>query len=93
MWGIGSYFAVNASYSNDYSYHRPDGKKQFFLAEVITGEVHVQHKSDSSIQVAPWNYNTDRRYDTSQGKTNGSIIYIAYEDHRAFPKYLLTYSD
>ena len=36
MWGKGIYFAVNASYSNNYA-HPNDKEKQIFLSEVILG--------------------------------------------------------
>ncbi|RUS17975.1 hypothetical protein BC937DRAFT_89291 [Endogone sp. FLAS-F59071] len=39
MWGKGCYFAVNASYSSNYAYVKETSRyKQFFLAEVITGD-------------------------------------------------------
>ena len=36
MWGIANYFAVNASYSNDY-HHPTNGAKQMFYARVMIG--------------------------------------------------------
>jgi hypothetical protein len=92
MWGIGTYFAVNAAYSNSGYAFLKDGKRQLFLAEVITGAVHVQHNSDCNIRVAPMNEETGKRFDSIEGFTNGSIIYITYEDFRAYPKYILTYT-
>ena len=78
--------------SHRYAFNLDDGTRQLFLAEVITGAFHVQHSSDSSIKVAPMNDDTGHRFDSIEGETGGSIIYITYEDFRAYPKYLLTYS-
>jgi hypothetical protein len=37
LWGTGTYFAVNARYSDGYAY-RENNLKQMFLAEVILGK-------------------------------------------------------
>ena len=38
MWGQANYFAVNASYSDNYAYQTPDGYKEMFLVKVLTGD-------------------------------------------------------
>jgi hypothetical protein len=38
MWGKAVYFAVNASYSQSYSFADNNGSKQMFLAEVVLGD-------------------------------------------------------
>ena len=37
MWGKATYFAVNASYSDNYSHPLATGSKQMFCANVIIG--------------------------------------------------------
>ena len=32
-----------------------------------------------------------RRYDSVCGNTNGSIVYITYENDKAYPAYLISY--
>jgi len=107
MWGPGQYFAVNASYSHDYRHTRTDGKFQMFLAEVVTGDISVQHTPDSKLRMAPIRTfacthgascnqavcrGQDRRFDSIEGYTAGSVIYILYRDNTSYPSYLLTYT-
>jgi hypothetical protein len=98
MWGRGLYFAENASYSNDYA-HTTAGKKQFMLTKLLAGdETHVMpHKS--SLRMCPdrpasggGDPQARKRYDTVTGVTNGSKVYIVYENGRAYPEYLVTYT-
>jgi hypothetical protein len=34
----------------------------------------------------------EERYDSVSGTTGGSVVYILYDNHKAYPKYLITYS-
>ena len=96
MWGRGTYFAVNASYSMNYSYNTPAGQKQMFLAKVLLGD-HNEVAADSTLVLPPQRYDlhtgaqTDH-YDSVQGATNGSVVFIAYANNQAFPEYLVTYT-
>ena len=47
--------------------------------------------SDSSLKVCPDKPAGGGRYDTVTGTTNGSKVYIVYENGRAYPEYLVTY--
>ena len=69
-----------------------DGKRQLFLAEVLTGDVQIKHASDSSIKLPDVNPKTNNHYDSIEGETENTIIYITYVDFRAYPTYLLTYT-
>jgi hypothetical protein len=159
MWGIGIYFAENASYSTNYAF-QTDGKKQFFLAKVLTGE-DIFLASDSSLRLPPEKTGGANaaniqfaktryispdllpfflpsflpslrlsflpsfppsllpffrpsmgllsgtllvpyssafrliffRYDSVSGNTGGSTVYILYTNHRAYPEWLITYTD
>jgi O-acetyl-ADP-ribose deacetylase (regulator of RNase III) len=95
-WGYGNYFAVNSSYSHNYAHHLSDGSKQMFLAEVLVGDPYLAgSKQDSSFRVPPLkptqNGDTAIRYDSVEGFTAGSTVYILYENGRAYPAYLITY--
>ena len=97
MWGRGNYFAVNASYADGYS-HRcqgPGGYRQMLVANVLTGYSYFCHP-DSTLQKPPFRPGGDtdlkRRYDSVSGVSGGSKIYITYENDRAYPAYLITYS-
>ena len=90
MWGNGNYFAVNASYSNSYAYHLPDGTRQMLLAKVLTG-YSTELASDSTLRMPPIRTKETIRYDTVTGRTNGSQVYIAYSNDKAYPFYLISY--
>lgn len=104
MWGIGIYFAVNASYSkNGYAHNNNDGSKCIFYCRVLLGDV-IQLQSDNSLRIPPLkdsnNLNsssnklfTNERYNTVGGFTNGSQVYIIYENSRAYPQYLINFKE
>ena len=99
MWGTGTYFAMNASYSNNYAY-TTGTRKQMILAKVLTGET-CQCSPDSSLKKPPvksqsklgGSRNTfeDELYDSVKGHTNGSDIFVIYDHEKAYPAYLITY--
>ena len=94
MWGVGIYFAENASYSNGYAYDNRDGSKSFFYAKVAIGQS-VPLPSDNKLRVPPLKSTTNGKleesYDSIQGYTGNSNIFIIYENSRAYPQYLITY--
>ena len=98
MWGRGNYFAVNASYSNKYA-HNEGGKHQILMAYVLTGHS-CSCDPDSSLTMPPFREDqgtqddgaVQRRYDSVCGNTNGSIVYITYENDKAYPAYLISYT-
>jgi O-acetyl-ADP-ribose deacetylase (regulator of RNase III) len=96
LWGIGTYFAVNAAYScQNYSYQLPNGKRQVFFAQVLTGDVSdYQNKNDQTLRRPPKkNESTSgARYNSVSGETGGSRVYIIYENRVAYPTFLITFS-
>ncbi|CAF3966394.1 unnamed protein product [Rotaria sordida] len=93
MWGIGTYFAKNASYScSRYAYQLPNGKQQVFLAQVLTGDVY-HCNSDKSLRLPPKSKTVSGlRYNSVSGDTQGSRVYIVYENRVAYPTYLITFT-
>ncbi|CAF3647844.1 unnamed protein product [Rotaria sp. Silwood1] len=94
MWGLGTYFAKNASYSSsNYAYQLPNGKRQVFLAQVLTGDVY-DCNSDSSLRRPPKKNETmsGLRYNSVSGDTGDSKVYIVYENRVAYPTYLITFT-
>jgi hypothetical protein len=89
MWGIGLYFAVNSSYSLNWSHKPSNGLKGMFLAEVNLGDVCdlSTHKSEYQKLVVP----KDGK-DSVKGFTGGSEIYIVYANKKVYPKYYITYT-
>ncbi|CAM4977886.1 unnamed protein product [Rotaria socialis] len=96
LWGLGTYFAMNASYScQSYSYQLPNGKRQVFLAQVLTGDVFdYKGKNDQTLRRPPKKNESisDIRYNSVAGETGGSKVYIVYENRVAYPTFLITYS-
>ena len=98
MWGRGNYFAVNASYSNKYA-HIEAGVCQILMAYVLTGRSY-KCNPDSNLTKPPFregqgtqdNGSVQRRYDSVCGNTDGSMVYITYDNDKAYPAYLITYT-
>ena len=97
MWGTGTYFAVNASYSDNYCYRSPSHGKQMILASVLTGETY-RCPPDGSLKKPPIKPRKcgargfeDELYDSVSGHTGGSDVYIIYDHEKAYPSYLITY--
>lgn len=100
LWGEGTYFAVNASYSHNYSYtvNQSSPRRQMFLALVLTGDSHNCNQDRSLKQPPKKGGNNqdetmfaDERYDSVRGHTQGSEIFVIYEHDKAYPAYLITY--
>lgn len=94
-WGLGAYFAVNASYSDSYAHWiagDPNGPKQMFCAMVIIGES-IDLSPNNALRMPPPRPGKQGRcYDSVKGKTGGSEVYITYETNTAYPSFLITYS-
>ena len=104
MWGMGVYFAVNASYSHaGFSYLTSDRKNQMIVARVLTGET-CWCKPDSSLKLPPVKPISlpgqagtgtfeDERYDSVSGcHPNGTDVVVIYDFEKAYPAYLITYT-
>lgn len=96
MWGPGIYFAANASYSLHYSSSTPEGYKQFFLARAAAGAIHTCAAS-STYRLPPVKPSASgqfatERYDCNSGTTQGSVVYIFYQNCMAYPFYFITYT-
>ena len=97
MWGQANYFAVNANYSHSYSHTDSSGQMTMFLAKVLTGD-NFYCSSDRSLRMPPLKSSAGGvqlgqvRYDTVTGVTGGSAVYMTYDNQKAYPAYLITYS-
>ena len=92
MWGRGLYFAENAAYSHNYSWDLGNGTRQMMYTKLLCGEEVNVMPNDNTL-IAPPVKKAPVRYDTVTGTTNGSKVYIVYENGRAYPEYLVTYSN
>ncbi|XP_019850289.1 PREDICTED: uncharacterized protein LOC109581015 isoform X2 [Amphimedon queenslandica] len=91
MWGRGAYFAVNASYSGDSYAFRSSQGQQIFLAFVLTGDSKAM-ESDTSLIIPPRKEDGRGNYDSVNGLTGGSQVYIVYDHDKCYPAYLITFN-
>ena len=89
LWGNGSYFAKNASYSLKYAFNLDKNNKQMFFARVITG-ISIKMSQDKTLRMPPCKCDGDR-YDSVKGYVSGSDIYVVYEHDKSYPAYLITF--
>ncbi|CDW78777.1 poly adp-ribose polymerase member 14-like protein [Stylonychia lemnae] len=94
MWGQACYFAQNASYSdNGYRYEAPNQTFQMFFARVTVGQF-ATLGPDTTLKMPPLLPQTQsKRYDSVQGNTRGSNVYMIYANKKAYPEYLITYKN
>lgn len=93
LWGIGTYFATNADYSNSYSY-KPAGKgyREILAAWVLTGESYRCEQDETLRKPPAKSPDSDASYDTVCGHTAGSNVYIVYDHEKAYPSYIIRYT-
>uniref|UniRef100_A0A8C0UHN7 Poly [ADP-ribose] polymerase n=2 Tax=Cyanistes caeruleus TaxID=156563 RepID=A0A8C0UHN7_CYACU len=92
-FGNGTYFAVNASYSANDLYSRPDvnGRKYMYLARVLVGEYSLGKKG--SITPAQKNMsNSVDLFDSSTDNMRQPSMFIIFNDIQAYPEYLITFT-
>lgn len=89
-YGKGVYFAVEASYSVNPTYARPDanGHQYLYQCKVLTGEFTT---GDDSLIVAPSKDSNDPniRYDSVVDDPKSPTMYIVFSDTQAYPEYLI----
>lgn len=91
LWGAGTYFAVNASYSERYV-HRSPQYQVMIVATVLTGETCMLHKPDRTLKKPPPKQQFEGElYDSVKGHSKGSDIFVIYDHEKAYPAYLITY--
>lgn len=94
-YGQGSYFAVDASYSNNYSnnYSKTEGDetRYMFLAKVLTGEF-IRGKKDFRRPPLkdPSNLAGDL-YDSCVDDENQPKIFVIFDNEQCYPSYLIKY--
>ncbi|NXA42764.1 PAR14 polymerase, partial [Eudromia elegans] len=92
-YGNGTYFAVNASYSADDTYSKPDaeGKKYMYLARVLVGEYSLGRRG--AITPSPKNYsNSIDLFDSSTDNVKQPTMFVIFNDIQAYPEYLITFT-
>ncbi|XP_013401660.1 poly [ADP-ribose] polymerase 14 isoform X2 [Lingula anatina] len=92
VFGNGVYFAVNASYSAQNTYARPNanGYKHLYLCRVLTGE-YVQGKS--GLIVPPQKDPNDKHslYDSVVDNPSAPTMFVIFSDTQAYPEFLVIF--
>nr|XP_058973419.1 protein mono-ADP-ribosyltransferase PARP11-like [Pocillopora verrucosa] len=94
-YGQGSYFAVDASYSNNYSnnYSKTEGDKTryMFLVKVLTGEfIRAEEDFRRPPLKDPSNLAGDL-YDSCVNDENLPKIFVIFDNEQCYPSYLIKY--
>ncbi|XP_068184872.1 poly(ADP-ribose) polymerase family member 14-related sequence 1 isoform X2 [Antennarius striatus] len=91
MFGNGTYFAVQASYSAQDTYSRPNkhGEKCMYLCRVLTGDYTLGHQN----MIAPPSKNSVsiQKYDSVVDNEAHPNMFIIFHDSQAYPEYLITF--
>lgn len=91
-YGKGTYFAVEARYSADDTYSKPDrnGRKHMYYVRVLTGI--YTHGHPSYIVPPPKNpQNVTDLYDSVTDNVNNPSLFVVFNDYQAYPEYLITF--
>ncbi|XP_004675217.1 PREDICTED: poly [ADP-ribose] polymerase 14 [Condylura cristata] len=91
-YGKGTYFAVNAKYSANDTYSKPDrnGNKHMYYVRVLTG---LSTPGNSSLIVPPPKdpQNPTDLYDTVTDNVPNPSLFVVFYDYQAYPEYLITF--
>ncbi|XP_054431186.1 protein mono-ADP-ribosyltransferase PARP14 [Pteronotus mesoamericanus] len=91
-YGKGTYFAVNASYSANNTYSKPDinGKKHIYYVRVLTG---LYERGNQSLLVPPPKdlLNPTDLYDTVTDNVQNPSLFVVFYDNHTYPEYLITF--
>ncbi|NXL85340.1 PAR14 polymerase, partial [Alectura lathami] len=90
--GNGTYFAVDAAYSAQDTYSKPDnsGRKYMYLARVLTGEYCV---GAGGLVTPPAISTADptNMYDSVVDNMSSPNMFVIFNDIQAYPEYLITF--
>ncbi|XP_022534288.2 protein mono-ADP-ribosyltransferase PARP14-like [Astyanax mexicanus] len=91
-FGIGTYFAVDASYSSDPVFSKPaaDGTQVMFVALVLTGQ-YTQGQSDMMTPPPRSTQDPNDRYDSVVDNVQKPSKFVVFHDCQAYPDYLITF--
>lgn len=89
LYGKGSYFARDASYSHEYCSPR-SGRYSMFIAQVLVGDF-VQGKPEYCRPPARAG-NSNRLYDSCVDDPTDPSIFVIFEKQQIYPAYILEYS-
>ena len=87
-YGIGTYFARDAKYSDDYARSQGD-TKQMMLVDVLVGRSAQGQEGMKMYPKLPGELFT--RYNSLVNKLSDPSIFVVQHSNQAYPSYLITY--
>ncbi|XP_018424918.1 PREDICTED: poly [ADP-ribose] polymerase 12-like [Nanorana parkeri] len=91
VYGQGSYFARDASYSHNYtSKNNSVVARTMFVARVLVGDFVV---GDSSMRRPPLKRNGTQIYDSCVDNIRDPSIFVVFEKLQIYPEYILEYEE
>lgn len=90
LYGKGSYFARDASYSDRYAQPKTSRRKKMFMALVLVGEF-TKGKS-SFVRPPQKNNNNQGFYDSCVDSETNPAIFVVFEKFQVYPEYIIEYS-
>ncbi|XP_066446909.1 protein mono-ADP-ribosyltransferase PARP12-like isoform X2 [Eleutherodactylus coqui] len=91
VYGQGSYFARDASYSHNYCTPTPSGTRMMFVARVLVGDYVVGNTQMKRPPQRPGS--STRFYDSCVDDVFHPSIFVVFEKHQIYPEYLLEYEE
>ena len=92
MYGEGSYFALNASYSDAYAKEDANSCRFMFVAKVLVGSYTEGHSSyRRPPQKNPSNPASDL-YDSCVDDKSNPTIFVVFDTEQSYPEYIIKYS-
>ncbi|XP_069820288.1 zinc finger CCCH-type antiviral protein 1-like [Dendropsophus ebraccatus] len=91
VYGQGSYFARDASYSHNYSTPTSGGTRSMFVACVLVGEYTIGNPQTKRPPLRPGS--STRYYDSCVDAMMNPSIFVVFEKHQIYPEYLLEYEE
>lgn len=92
VYGHGTYFAVNASYSAQPTYSEPaaDGSQLMFVARVLTG-IYTVGQSHMKVPPPRSDLQPHDLCDSVVDDVDKPTMYVVFHDNQAYPDYLITF--
>lgn len=90
-YGNGTYFAVNANYSAQDLYSKPNqnAEKHMYLCRVLTGDYTLG--KTGMVAPPPKTSNSVDLYDSVVEKKDNPQIFVVFHDNHAYPEYLIKF--
>ncbi|KAL1257021.1 hypothetical protein QQF64_012566 [Cirrhinus molitorella] len=89
LYGKGSYFARDASYSDRYAKTRNSRTKKMFVALVLVGNF---TRGNTSLVRPPQKPNSQGFYDSCVDNEANPAIFVVFEKFQVYPEYIIEYS-